>query len=86
MTFQVKQPRLQWKFYYQCKPPASSIIFYGIGNAAVVNQSSSFTDGNLEKKEDLDPCACKKFLHFCCNIFHLPDGGFIYIIRKYSGQ
>jgi hypothetical protein len=25
----------------------------------VVNQSSSFTDGNLERKVDLDLCACK---------------------------
>ncbi|TVU17340.1 hypothetical protein EJB05_33365, partial [Eragrostis curvula] len=71
--FQVKQPRLQWKFYSQCKSPASSIIFYGISNVAVVNQNSSFTDGNLKRKVDLDLRACKisytfAVIYFICKM------------------
>ncbi|OQU77515.1 hypothetical protein SORBI_3009G060501 [Sorghum bicolor] len=53
---QVKQPALQQKFYFQCKSPASSIIFYmiGISNAA----------------EGRSRCVClQNFLPFCQYIY-----------------
>ncbi|KAG2624894.1 hypothetical protein PVAP13_3KG179600 [Panicum virgatum] len=85
---QVKQAALQQKFYFQCKSPASSIIFYriGISDAAVVTQNSSFTNGNLEVQEGRSRSVClQNFLPFCQYIFHLLDGGFLYINTKYKG-
>ncbi|KAG2616666.1 hypothetical protein PVAP13_3NG249384 [Panicum virgatum] len=74
MLSEVKQAALQQKFYFQCKSPASSIIFYriGIGNAAVVSQNSSFTNGNLEVQEGRSRSVClQNFLPFCQYIYFI---------------
>ena len=52
----------------------------------MVSQNSSFTNGNLEVQEGRSRSVClQNFLPFCQYIFHLLDGGFLYINTKYKG-